>query len=73
MHVKLPLFSYPSILTCYFGAQKNRLIETDFSSTQNIYFGGEMRKIILQVALLSGGLIYVLCGCFLTYPMYHHG
>ena len=33
------LFSYPSIKTCVFGAQKNRLIETVLLSTHNICFG----------------------------------
>ena len=32
-------FSYPSILTYIFGAQKNRLIETVLLSTHNICFG----------------------------------
>ena len=36
MHVKLPLFSYPSILTCDLGAQKNLLIETFFEYSQHI-------------------------------------
>ena len=31
--------SYPSVLTCVLGAQKNRLIETDLLSTHNICFG----------------------------------
>ena len=28
--IKLRLFSYPSVLTCVLGAQKNRLIDTCF-------------------------------------------
>ena len=39
------------------GAQKNRLIETVLLSTHNIRFGGEIRKLILKYALLSGGLL----------------
>ena len=39
-----------------FGAQKNRLIETVLLSTHNICFGLEIKKIIFQYALLSGGL-----------------
>ena len=31
--------SYPSVLTCVLGAQKNRLIETVLLSTYNICFG----------------------------------
>ena len=37
--------------------QKNRLIETVLLSTHNIRFGSEIRKIIFQYALLSGGLV----------------
>ena len=37
--VKLFLFRYPFALTCAFGVQKNRLIETDLLSTYNICFG----------------------------------
>ena len=37
--VKLQLFSYPLILTCVLGAQKNRLSETVLLSTHNICFG----------------------------------
>ena len=40
------------------GAQKNRLIETVLLSTHNICFGSEMKKIVFQYALLSGGLFY---------------
>ena len=40
------------------GAQKNRLIETVLLSTHNICFGWEIKKIIFQYALLSGGLNY---------------
>ena len=55
--VKFSLFSYPLILTYGFGAQKNRLIETVLLSTYNICFGLEIKKIIFQYALLSGGLV----------------
>ena len=41
-------FSYPSIKTCVFGAQKNRLIY--------ICFGWEIKKIVFLYALLSGSL-----------------
>ena len=37
--------------------QKNRLIETGLSSTHNICFGWEIRKIIFLYPLLSGGLL----------------
>ena len=37
--VKLYIFSYPSVLTYVFGAQKNRLFETVLLSTHNIGFG----------------------------------
>ena len=43
MSVKLKLFSYPSILTCIVGAQKNRLIETVLLSTHYICFGSEIK------------------------------
>ena len=39
LSVKLQIFSYPSILTCVLGAQKNCLIETVLLSTHNICFG----------------------------------
>ena len=42
--VKLWLFSYPSVLICVLGAQKNRLIETVLFRTQNISFAWEIRK-----------------------------
>ena len=54
--VKFQLFSYPLIYTCVLGAQKNPLIETVLLSTHNIGFGCEIKKIIVQYALLSGGL-----------------
>ena len=57
MSVKLLLFSYPSILTCVLGAQKNRLIETVLLSTHNICFELERKKVVFQYALLSGALI----------------
>ena len=37
--VKLSIFSYPSVLTCVLGAQRNLLIETVLLSTHNICFG----------------------------------
>ena len=37
-------------------AQKNRFIETVLLSTHNICFGLEIKKIVLQYTLLSGGL-----------------
>ena len=33
------MFSYPSVLPCVLGAEKNRLIETVLLSTHNICFG----------------------------------
>ena len=47
--VKLLIFSYLSVLTYVFGAQKNRLIETVLLSTHNICFGWEIKKIIFFV------------------------
>ena len=41
---------------CVLGAQKNRLIETLHLSTHNIGFGCEIRKIVFNYTLLSGGL-----------------
>ena len=41
---KLRIFSYPSVLTCVLGTQKNRLIETVLLSTHNICFGCEIRN-----------------------------
>ena len=38
------------------GAQKNRLIVTVLLSTHNICIGWEIKKIIFQYTLLSGGL-----------------
>ena len=35
--VKFRLFSYPTVLTCVLGAEKNRLIEAGLLSTPNIY------------------------------------
>ena len=43
-------------LNIWLVAQKNRLIETVLLSTNNIRFGREIRRIIFQYALLSGGL-----------------
>ena len=37
------------------GAQKNHLIETVLSSTHNICFGWEIKKIFFQITHLSGG------------------
>ena len=39
------------------GAQKTRLTETVLLSTNNICFGREIKKIVFQYALLSGGLV----------------
>ena len=60
-----PKFAFiflPIILNMCLGAQKNRLIETVLLSTHNICFRLEIRKIIFQYTLLSGGLIRT---CFL--------
>ena len=51
--------SYPSIKTFVLGTQKNRLIEMLLLSSHNICFGGEVRKSILDYALLSEGLTSV--------------
>ena len=40
----------------FWGAQKNRLIETVLLSTHNICLGCQIRKIIFDFALLSRGL-----------------
>ena len=58
--IKLWLFSYPSVLTCVFDAQKNRLIETVLLSTHNICFCWEIRKIIFSYALLLGACCHLL-------------
>ena len=42
------------------GAQKNRLIETVLLSSHNICFGGEIKKIVFQYTLLSGGMFKIL-------------
>ena len=42
----------------FLGAQKNRPIETVLLSTHIICFGWEIKKIVFQYALLSGGLNY---------------
>ena len=39
LSVKLYIFSYPSVLTFFGGAQKNRLTETVLLSTHDICFG----------------------------------
>ena len=62
MSIKLLLFSYLSIKTCVLGAQKNRLIETVLLSTHNICFEWEIKQIVFQYTLLSGGLL-----CWLVY------
>ena len=41
---------FPSVLTYVFGAQKNHLIETVLLSTNNICFGREIRKLIINCA-----------------------
>ena len=38
-HVKLQIFSYPSVSAFDLGDQKNRLVETVLLSTHNICFG----------------------------------
>ena len=55
--LKIAFVPYPSILTCVLDAEKNRLIERVLFSTHNICFDLEIRKIIFQYTLLSGGLI----------------
>ena len=55
----MQLFSYPSNLNIFLGAQKNRLIETVLLSTHSICFGREIRKIIFSYAHLSGGLKFI--------------
>ena len=56
MSVKLLLFPYQSIKTCVLGAQKNHLIEMVLLCTHDIYFGREIKKIVVEYALFSGGL-----------------
>ena len=51
--VKMLIFSYLSVLTYVFGAQKNRLIETVLLSTHNICFGREIRKLNFCYTLLT--------------------
>ena len=52
--IKLRLFSYPSILPCVLGDQKNWLIETVlFFSTHNICFILGIRKSVSNYILLS--------------------
>ena len=48
---------YATFETCVLGAQKNRLIETVLLSTHNIYFALEIRILIFEYALLSGGML----------------
>ena len=43
LNVKLKIFSYPPVLTCVLGAQKNRLI----------CFGGEIRRIDIRYAQVT--------------------
>ena len=47
--VKLRLFSYPPVLTCVLGAQKNPFIETVPLSTHNIMFPYRNKKNIFLV------------------------
>ena len=57
-----------------FWVLKNRLIEMILLSTRNIFFGWEIRNIIFNYALLSGGLAffkiyiikYILANCELN-------
>ena len=65
--VKLRLFSYPPVYTCALGAQKNRLIATVLLSIHNICFGWVIRKIIFSYALLSGGLVSLICSRLLVH------
>ena len=53
---KLLIISSDSVLTYVLGAQKNRLIEMVLLSTHNICFGWEIRKLVFDNWLLSGGL-----------------
>ena len=53
---KIAFISFPINSNMCLGAQKNHLIETFLLSTHNICFGWEIRKIIFQYTLLSGGL-----------------
>ena len=74
LSVNLIFFSDTYIQTCVLGAQKNRLNETVLLSTHaqknrlnetvllsthNICFDAEIRRIIFNYALFSGGLNYV--------------
>ena len=59
LSVELRLFSYPLVLTCVLGAQKNRLIETVLLSTDNICFGRVITKINFNYAILSGDFFLI--------------
>ena len=52
-----------SVKTCVLGAQKNRPNVTVLLSTHNISFSREIRKVIFNYALLSGGLGPILDPC----------
>ena len=57
LSVNLWIFSYSSVLTYVFGAQKSRLVETILLSTHNICFGWEIRIFFYWFALLTKGLL----------------
>ena len=65
LSVKLYFFSYPSILTCVLGAQKNRLIETVLLSPHNICL--DMHS-YLEACLILGR-----CNTAFVEPMYSSG
>ena len=52
-----------------FGAQNNRLIEAVLLSTHNICIGWEMKKIIFEYALLTGGLKLLLLEYFFWFDI----
>ena len=54
---KIAIIFLPINLSLCLGAQKNRLTEAVLLSTQNLCFGWEIKKIVFQYPLLSGGLI----------------
>ena len=49
LSVKMLIFTYPSVLTCVLGAQKNGLIETVLLSTHNICYRLEIKKIFFLI------------------------
>ena len=56
----MSIFSYPSVLTYVFGAQKNRLIETViFEYPQHIFWLRNKNNIYFCYKLLTKGLLFI--------------